>query len=76
MLHSLFYDCKHNFLPFGLGGAVRLWEEKSDSVNKLINEWQRLCPGLLKTINRCKPGVKFSMKVQNPELKKQKIKKS
>ena len=27
-----FYDWKHNFQSFWLGGAVKLWEEKGDSL--------------------------------------------
>ena len=35
--HILFYTWKSYLKPFRRGGAVKLWEEKDDLINELIN---------------------------------------
>ena len=32
-MHGIFYDWKHNFLPFGRGCAIKSWEVKNPKNN-------------------------------------------
>ena len=44
---SLFYDWKSYLKPFGRGGAVKLWQEKADGLNQLMNKTKVICADLL-----------------------------
>ena len=38
MQHNLFYDWKHHLKPFGLGGAIKRWEDKGSLTLLTIDE--------------------------------------